>query len=143
MEPLTVPGTLDSLAAIREYVKAAAAAAGLDRKAAYRLRLAVDEIATNIATHGYAEAGLEGTVDLRADIEEKALVIYVEDTGVTYDPRGCEPPDDLDLPLEQRQMGGLGVFLAVRGVDKLLYERIGERNRHTLVVNRTASSSEE
>ena len=143
MEPLTVPGTLDSLGAIAEYVVAAAAAAGLDKKASYHLRLAVDEIATNIITHGYAEAGLEGVLDLRADIDEKALVISVEDTGVVYDPRQSEPSDGLDLPLEQRQMGGLGLFLATRNVDKLLYERIGDRNRHTFIVNRTTVSSGE
>ena len=143
MDPLTVPGTLDSLGAIAGYVKAASAAAGLGKKAAYRLRLAVDEIATNTITHGYAEAGLEGVVDLRAEIDEKTLTISIEDTGVAYDPRQSEPPDDLDLPLEQRQVGGLGVFLAIRGVNKLLYERIGDRNRHIFIVNRTADSSEE
>lgn len=143
MEPLTVPGTLDSLGAIAEYVMAAAAAAGLDKKASYRLRLAVDEIATNVVTHGYAEAGLEGVLDLRADIDENALTISIEDTGVAYDPRQSEAPVGLDLPLEQRPMGGLGVFLAFRGVDELLYERVGDRNRHTFIVNRTADPSEE
>ena len=143
MEPLTVPGTLDSLGAIAEYVMAAASAADLDKKVSYRLRLAVDEIATNIITHGYAEAGLEGVLDLRADIDEKALTIFVEDTGVVYDPRQSEAPNGLDLPLEQRPMGGLGVFLAIRGVDKLLYQRVGGRNRHTFIVKRTAASSEE
>jgi serine/threonine-protein kinase RsbW len=143
LEPLSVPGTLDSLGAIAEYVMAAASAADLDKKVSYRLRLAVDEIATNIITHGYAEAGLEGVLDLRADIDEKALTIFVEDTGVVYDPRQSKAPNGLDLPLEQRPMGGLGLFLAIRGVDKLLYERIGDRNRHIFIVYRSADLSEE
>jgi anti-sigma regulatory factor (Ser/Thr protein kinase) len=143
MEPLSVPGTLDSLGVIREYVKAAAAAAGLNKRASYRLCLAVDEIATNIVTHGYAEAGLEGVVDLRTDIDEKTLTISIEDTGTAYDPRQSESLDGLDRPLEQRPMGGLGVFLAIRGVDKFLYERVGGRNRHTFIVKRTPASSEE
>lgn len=143
MDPLTVPGTLDSLETIREYVTAAATAASLDKKISYRLRLAVDEIATNTITHGYAEAGLEGVVDLWAEIDEKTLTISIEDTGVAYDPRQSEPPDDLDLPLEQRQVGGLGVFLAIQSVDKFLYERVRGRNRHTFIVKRTAASSEE
>lgn len=143
MDPLTVPGTLDSLGAIAGYVKAASAAAGLGKKAAYRLRLAVDEIATNIITHGYAEAGLEGVVGLWAEIDEKTLTISIEDTGVAYDPRQRETPDDLDLPLEQRQIGGLGVYLAIQSVDKFLYERVGDRNRYTFIMNRTAALSEE
>lgn len=136
MDPLSVPGTLESLAAIRKYVRAAAIAAGLDKKTAYRLGLAVDEVATNIITHGYAEAGLEGTLDLRAEIDETALTISIEDTGVSYDPQqSWVNPDELDLPLGQRTIGGLGVYLAMRNVDKFFYEPMGDKNRHTFVVN--------
>ncbi|MGA9380780.1 MAG: ATP-binding protein, partial [Phormidium sp.] len=53
MEQLTVPGTLDSLSKISDYVLSAASAAGLDKKASYKLRLAVDEIATNVIVYGY------------------------------------------------------------------------------------------
>lgn len=139
MEPFTVPGTLDSLASIRDYVAAAATEAGLDERAAYRLRLAVDEIATNIITHGYMEADLEGVVDLRTDIGKNTLTIVVEDTGVAYDPHQYQPPDDTGLPLEQHQIGGWGVFLALQNVDDLRYERVGDRNLHTFVVKRIAN----
>ena len=50
MKPLIVPGTLASIRAIGKYVLQAAAEAGLESRAAYRLRLAVDEIATNAVT---------------------------------------------------------------------------------------------
>ena len=111
MQPLTVPGTLDSLKHIRDYVAAAAEAAALEKTAAYRLRLAVDEIATNIVTHGYQEAGLEGAVELWAEFDEATLTIVIEDTGVPYDPRQTEGPDGLDLPAEQREIGGLGHWM--------------------------------
>jgi anti-sigma regulatory factor (Ser/Thr protein kinase) len=144
MEPLTVPGTLDSLAEVRKYVTAAANAAGLDKKASYRLNLAVDEIATNVIIHGYDEAGLEGVLDLQAGLDEKALVIYMEDTGAAYNPGLHFSHNDLDQPAEQRPIGGLGVFLAIQSVDKFLYERIsGRRNRHTFMMNRTSASPEE
>jgi serine/threonine-protein kinase RsbW len=136
MEPLTVPGKLDSLSAIAKYVMSAATAAGLDKKAAYRLRLAVDEIVTNIIVHGYEEAGLEGDVYLDADLDEEKLTICVEDTGVKFDPASKEDPGDLSQPLESRSMGGLGVYLAFQGVDKFQYERTGNRNCNTFVMNR-------
>ena len=107
MEPLTVPGTLNSLGAVADYVKMAAAEAGLDKKVSYRLRLAVDEIATNIITHGYDEAGREGQLELQAVIGPEALTILIEDTGAAYEVP-AEPPDSLDSPLEERQVGGLG-----------------------------------
>jgi len=143
MESLTVPGTLDSLRAIRDYVTAAAAAVGLEERVGYRLRLAVDEIATNIITHGYGEAGREGVVELRADFDEENLTICVEDTGIAYDPLQYQDRDDIGLPLEQRETGGLGVYLAVRGVDEFIYERVGDRNRHTFVVHRIMASAED
>ena len=128
MKPSTVPATLDSLGAIAEYVMAAATSAGLDKRASYRLRLAVDEIATNIIVHGYAEAGLQGALELRADIDARALTISIEDSGVAFDPRQVPVPDTA-LPLEQRPIGGLGVYLAIRSVDEFLYDRVGDRNR--------------
>jgi serine/threonine-protein kinase RsbW len=143
MEPLSVPGTLDSLGAIAEYVKAASAAAGLDKKAAYRLRLAVDEIATNVITHGYAEAGLEGMVDIRAEIDAETLIISIEDAGEAYDPLEREAPDDLKLPLEQREIGGLGVYLVCQNVDEFFYERVGNQNRNTFIMNRPAAPAGE
>ena len=136
MERLSVPGTLDSLEAIAAYVAEVAAAAGLDEEVSYRLQLAVDEVVTNIVSHGYAEVGIEGVVELESVIDKHTLKIHIEDTGPTYDPRQYQRPDHLDLPIEQRKVGGLGVYLAMNSVDRFLYEQVGKRNRHTLIVNR-------
>jgi serine/threonine-protein kinase RsbW len=138
MEALIVSGTLDSLKAIAEYVMAAVAAAGLDKKTSYKLRQAVDEIATNIITYGYQEVARSGVLALRAELDEQSLTISIEDTGIPYDPTQQLAPDDLDKPLEQRQIGGLGVYLAIQGVDKFIYERVGDRNRNIFIVNRHA-----
>ena len=138
MEPLIVDGTLDSLSEIAKYVMAAGTAAGLDKKAIYQLRLAVDEIATNIILHGYQENGMEGNVEVKAEINEKALTIALEDTAIAFDPTQKKPPTDLELPLEERKIGGLGVFLAVDGVDQFSYERVENRNRNIFVVQRNS-----
>jgi serine/threonine-protein kinase RsbW len=138
----TVAATLDSLGAIAEFVMAAAASAGLDKRASYHLRLAVDETATNIIVHGYTKAGLQGELKLSADIDDRSLTVSIEDTGVTFDPRQAAAPDT-DLPLEQRPIGGLGVYLAVKSVDEFLYERIGDRNRTTFKMHLSSAPSEE
>ncbi len=137
MKPITVPGNLDALELISDYIMSAAQVAGLEKKATYNLRLAVDEIATNIIIHGYEEAGKDGMVEIKGILDEQALTIVLEDTGEKYDPTQKPDQDDLDLPLEARQIGGLGVFLAIQSVDKFSYERIGEKNRNTFVVNLT------
>jgi anti-sigma regulatory factor (Ser/Thr protein kinase) len=140
MEPLTVSGTLDSLGPIAQYVLAAAGAAGLDKKSTYKLRLAVDEIATNIIVHGYEEAGLSGDVTIHSSVDDKALTIVLEDTAERYDPTQRATPDDMDKPMEDRRIGGLGVYLTMQGVDKFLYERVGDLHRNIFVVNRPVAA---
>jgi anti-sigma regulatory factor (Ser/Thr protein kinase) len=137
MDSLTVPGNLDSLGAIASYVAEVSAAAGLDKKATYKLRLAVDEIATNIIVYGYEEAGIAGDVNLHAKIDDKSLTLSLEDTGIAFDPTQKALTQDLNQPLEMRPIGGLGIYLAIDGVDQFQYERIGECNRNILVVHRT------
>jgi len=141
MESLTVPGTLESLSAIRAYVMTASASAGLDKRSAYRLSLAVDEIATNVVVHGYMEGNREGSLSIGADIDESLLKVALEDTAPPYDPRKVPAPDSIDTPLEDRDIGGLGVFLALRGVDQFAYEHVAGRNRTIFIMNRTAQSA--
>ena len=136
MPSLTVPGSLDSLDNIRSFVMQQAAEFGLSDRRTYRLSLAVDEIATNIIVHGYQEAGRSGMLDIRADLDGRKLIVTVEDDGEPFDPRDSKMPDSDDLlrPLEDRPVGGLGLFLAIQGVDEFQYERVGGRNRNIFVV---------
>ena len=138
MEALKVQGKLDNLGKIREYVKSAAKEAGLEKKASYNLCLAVDEIATNIITHGYNDNGLEGNIYVETKIDEQSLTIYIEDTAIPFDPKKKEvvTQEDLQKSLEERPIGGLGIHLVQESVDEFIYEYKGDRNRNILVVNR-------
>ena len=136
MQPLKVPGNLDSLSAIGQFVNAAASQAGLDKKTAYRLRLAVDEIATNIIVHGYDEAGLTGEIWALSEISDAALTIILEDSSPPFDPRNLGRPEHIDRPVEERPIGGLGIYLTIENVDKFDYEYVNNRNRNIFVVNR-------
>lgn len=140
MESLTVPGTLDSLAPIREFVDRAVSLAGIESRAGYRLRLAVDEIATNIVNYGYQQSGRSGDIRLEARIDDDTLTIVVEDNAPPFDPTTVGDPDDLDVDLGDRKIGGLGIFLTVRGVDEFHYQRVSDCNRNVFVVNRPPAS---
>ena len=139
MEPLTVPADLDSLDDIRRYVTAAAEASGLGKAAAYRLNLAVDEIATNIITYGYQERGPCGEVVVSGVVSDDALTITLEDCGDAFDPRSHDMPDaeDLEMSLGGREIGGLGIFLALNGVDEFDYRRVEDRNISSFTMRRT------
>jgi len=130
------PGTLDALEPIRKYVEHVAQSAGLDHKATYKLCLAVDEIATNVVIHGYEEAGLNGDLTIGALVENDNLVIQLEDHGKPYDPNfhSLPDPEDLAQQLESREIGGLGIYLALDGVDDIQYESSANANVHRFLV---------
>ena len=139
MEPLVVPASLENLEVIRKHVQEAAAAAGLGKKESYRLALAVDEVATNIITHGYSEAGRHGSVGVEARVDAERLTVTLDDTGAAFDPTTASAPD-LDTPVEERKAGGMGLYLAIRGVDEFLYKRVGDQNRNIFIMKRKQPS---
>jgi anti-sigma regulatory factor (Ser/Thr protein kinase) len=141
METFVVPGTVESLGPIREFVRSKAAEAGLDKKRAYRLQLAVDEIAANIALHGYEEQGLTGDIEVQAEVESDRLTITLVDSAIPYDPYSRVMPSDLDAPLHERAIGGLGVFLAINNVDQFLYRFNDGHNHNSFVVQRESLST--
>jgi serine/threonine-protein kinase RsbW len=143
MDALTVPAQLDQLAAMRRYVQAAGAEAGLGEEASYNLALAVDELATNIILHGYQEQGRSGDITLNAMTEADDLKLVLEDRGAAFDPstRPLPSEEELSKPLEERRIGGLGIFLAMHSVDDYHYERTGDINRNILTVKRAQTNN--
>jgi serine/threonine-protein kinase RsbW len=143
MDELRVTAKLDVLSSIGAFVLKAAETAGLDRRAAYRLRLAVDEMATNIIVHGHPlEHSGDDEIRVTADLDDERLTITLEDRGPAFNPLDHETPEGhIDKPMEQRPIGGLGVFLAIRGVDSFSYERVDDRNRSTFIVHRQKAAA--
>jgi sigma-B regulation protein RsbU (phosphoserine phosphatase) len=137
MQGLTVPGNLDGLGPLRDYVADLAKAAGLPEPAVYKLCLAVDEIATNIIAHGYEEAGRTGDITVTGRVDCGRVIVELHDTGQSYDPNKHLVPDNemLSLPLEERKIGGLGIMLARDSVDELQYESTANGNTHRFIVN--------
>ena len=143
MKTLTVPANLDSLSAIGQFVLELAAEANVSKLVAYRARLAIDEIATNAVLYGGALGNGQGVLEAHGEVSDHAMTITLEDAGTPFDPRQLAPPDDMDSPLEERGIGGLGVHLALTGVDQYSYERVGNLNRNIFVVKRVPPSAEQ
>lgn len=120
MEALTVPATLDSLAAISAFITDATAQAGLDDHSAWQVQLAVDEAATNIIQHGYDQAA-PGEIELNWELAGPQLVVQLRDRGRSFSPEDVPAPD-LTAPLEERQAGGLGLFLMGRLMDEVRFD---------------------
>ncbi|MCB8984625.1 MAG: anti-sigma regulatory factor [Ardenticatenaceae bacterium] len=139
MKALRVQGTLQAIEPVVKFAVQAAEEAGLDDKDTFRIRLAVDELATNIIMHGYLEAGRSGDIVVSSEVADDQLLICLEDNGATHDPRHTPPPN-LNAPLEERPLGGLGIYLALWAVDQFHYEHDQNVNRSVLVLERPCPS---
>lgn len=131
---LLVNATTDTGRELAELVGRLAALGGLDHSQGYRLRLAADEIITNIAGHGYH--GEPGLVDLSGDVDACRVWLCIEDDARTFDPLGHHPDPRLATAPDEREVGGLGLHLALTVVDGFSYDRAGGRNRNVLMMLR-------
>lgn len=96
-----------------------------------QIDLSVEEIFINIASYAYGEDS--GDVSIRASIsrDPDEITITFTDSGVKYDPLSAEDPD-VTLSAQERQIGGLGIFLTKKSMDVLAYEYIEGKNILTM-----------
>lgn len=110
-------------AAVEDFI----ARSGLPRDLAFRFNLCLDELVTNIVSHGYGDAGGR-EIRVRLEIEGQELRAEIEDDAGFFNPLIDAPPPDLNGDLESRRIGGLGVFLVGRMMDRASYRHEGGRN---------------
>lgn len=100
----------------------------------FQLRLALEELASNVISHGFGEDGHKFDIEISSSPER--VKISVVDGARPYNPLVEVPEPDLEAPLEDRPVGGLGFFLVKEISDELYYKRFQGKNRLTLVKQR-------
>jgi len=97
---------------------------GVPEGARMALALALEELVTNVMMHGGAGAL---PVDVGIRMADGMIEARVEDGGAAFDPlSGADP--DVEAPVEERRIGGLGVLLVKQLMDETRYERVAGRN---------------
>ncbi len=114
------PARLDSLQAISQFFSRAAESAGFDERAVYHVQLAVEEACANIVQHAYAGEE-QAEIDCTAIVRAGCLTMVLRDQGRPFDPDRIPGPD-LESDLEQRQLGGLGLYFMRQLMDQVDFE---------------------
>ena len=96
-----------------------------------QIGVAAEEIFINIAHYAYAPDKGKATVRVEVSGDPVTISITFADHGVAYDPLG-KPDPDVTLPADERQIGGLGIFLTKQLMDDVCYEYRGGQNILTL-----------
>ncbi|MVN91234.1 ATP-binding protein [Mucilaginibacter aquatilis] len=138
----TFAATLDSLEPIRNFIAEHCVEVNLNKKQTYGLCLAVDEIATNIINYGYPATGASnGQIEVHVQTNfSDQLKVTLIDTATPFNPLQHLTPEeaDLNIPLEERPIGGLGIVLARQSVDDFNYEYKDGSNYNIFVINAQA-----
>jgi serine/threonine-protein kinase RsbW len=130
---ITLPADLAHLQAFLEQADHWAREAGLSEKKVQDIALATEEALVNIFHYGYREG--EGEVAMACRIAPETLTLEIRDTGQPFNPLSREDPDT-SLSLEDRPIGGLGIFLIKQLMDEVHYRREGDQNILTVVIRR-------
>ena len=125
---MAAPENLDALQA---FVEERLEAAGVPMKTRMKLSVAVEEVFVNIASYAYAPGTGSAAVRLELSDAPAAVTVTFADRGRPYDPLGKTDPD-VTLGADEREIGGLGIYMTKKLMDELRYEYRDGQNILTL-----------
>lgn len=133
MNEIIVPAKIEYLDNVMSFVKECLDGYDIDH-IEYALELGVEELFTNIVNYAYPE--VTGQIVVRGEVEQTPLRCRFSfvDSGIPFDPLERELPDT-ELPIEERPIGGLGIFLVRKLFDEIFYEYKDNCNVFTVVKN--------
>ncbi len=130
---LKLKNDLSELARIAAEIETYGESHGWPTKWIMNLNLALDELITNIVSYGYRDDD-EHEIQITLTSRNGELVAVLEDDGIAFNPFTQAREPDLDASVEDRRIGGLGVYFAKTLMDDTAYERVADRNRITLLL---------
>ena len=130
---LLIHNDIQQIPQLADFVETIAAEKHLDHSLTLNLNLALEEAVTNVIMYAYPE-GTDGLVDIEAIIRKDSLSFVISDSGKPFDPT-AQPDADISLSAENRQVGGLGIYLVRNIMDSVSYESNNGKNILTMTKN--------
>ena len=130
---LVLKNNVQELSRLEGFMENVAEGCNMDAALATNINLALEEAVTNVVMYAYPE-GTEGEVDIEAAVTADGLRFVISDDGVPFDPTTA-PEADITLGVEERPIGGLGIFLVRKIMDSVEYRRENGRNRLIMTKN--------
>ncbi|MBQ6365679.1 MAG: ATP-binding protein [Oscillospiraceae bacterium] len=121
MKELTIKALVENVPVVTAFVDEELEGVNCPMKVQYQIDVAVDEVFSNIAMYAYEPA--QGDATIRVEIDRNARVVSITffDSGIPFNPMDREEPDT-SLSVEEREIGGLGIFIVRKSMDEIFYE---------------------
>ncbi|MBQ2488589.1 MAG: ATP-binding protein [Bacteroidales bacterium] len=130
---LTLHNNVQEVSLLAPFIETIAMENGLDHSLTMELNLAVEEAVVNVMEYAYPQ-GETGEVTIEVSVADGLLDINIIDSGAPFDPTKKNDPDT-SLPVEERSIGGLGIFLVRQVMDTVSYRRDNGKNILTFTKN--------
>ncbi|NGX39653.1 MAG: hypothetical protein KR126chlam1_00986 [Chlamydiae bacterium] len=138
MDQIVATAHRDELPRLLEWVRQKIGETLLEKGEKMRLELALEEAIVNVIEHGASDGSHELILTCRY-VPDRHIQFELFDDGPAFNPLANIKKIDREAPLEERELGGLGIPLMQECADVLLYRREGDQNVLTLVKNLTNS----
>jgi len=136
---VTVKNRIEDLLRVNSLFESFATQHDISGRLRYHLLVSIEEILTNIIKYGFDEEGVH-PIHISFRRVEEQIEMEFEDRGREFNPLEIGEPD-LDIPLEERKLGGLGIHLVKKMVDEARYRREGDRNILLLRKDKNSTAS--
>lgn len=121
MDKLTVEAKTENLEEVLGFVDRHLEAMDCSPKVSVQIDVAVEELFVNIAHYAYSPGTGSATIGVEILKDPAAIAITFTDRGKPFDPLAKEDPD-ITLSAEERQIGGLGIYMVKKSMDEVVYE---------------------
>ncbi len=127
---LDIEAKSENLEVIWDFITDSMKKFGLNDRKIFDIQMAVDEACTNIIEHGYREE--TNNIRIICIKKDKKIIVIIKDRGKPFDPTSVQPPN-LNTSLEEREMGGLGVYFMKKLMDEVIYDSKDGENILTMI----------
>lgn len=131
MKSITVEAAIQNVETVTEFVNTVLEENDCPMKVQMQIDVAIDEIFGNIAYYAYGNGCGNATIQIEIEKDLPGIVLTFIDQGIPYNPLENKEPD-ITLDIEEREIGGLGIFLVKKTMDALSYEYVDGQNVLTL-----------
>lgn len=134
MNILTIPAERDRLNQVQDFIDQNLAGVEYSPEAQIQLQIAVEELFVNIASYAYAPGHGDAVIGCRVEEDPPSITVQLRDWGKPFDPL-AKKDADVTLSAEDRDIGGLGIYMVKNSMDAVDYKREDGQNVLTIRKN--------